>query len=283
MAETTIDVRHAAHPEEVERMGTAELRRHFLLERPFAPGRVSAVYSHYDRMVIIGVMPEGAALRLGAELAHLVREEQFLARREIGFINVGGPGRIVADGKSYELGMLDGLYLPRGTNDVRCESHDITKPAMFYACSAPAHATHSVQHLKASELTGDKLGAQETANKRVLTKYMHPGAFPTCQLVMGVTRMEAGSVWNTMPPHLHDRRMEAYLYFDLPQDAAVMHLLGRPEATRHLVMRDRQAVISPPWSVHSGCGTTAYGFIWAMAGDNQTFTDMDAVPVATLY
>jgi 4-deoxy-L-threo-5-hexosulose-uronate ketol-isomerase len=282
MSDCKIEVRQTSHPREVETMDTAALRENFLVEALFTADRVRAVYSHYDRMVILGAMPVSGTPSLGSDLAHLVREAHFLARREVAFFNVGGPGRIVADGITYQLGKLDALYLGRGTRDVRFESADAGAPAQFYGCSAGAHTAYPAKLLRASEITGDALGSQEAANKRLLTKYIHPGAFPTCQLVMGVTRMDSGSVWNTMPPHLHDRRMEAYLYFDLPADAAVMHFMGRPEATRHVVIRDRQAVISPPWSIHSGCGTSAYAFIWAMAGDNQAFTDMDAVPIPTL-
>ena len=277
-----IEIRHAIHPEHAESMATEELRQHFLVTDLLVPGQPKAVYTHYDRMVLIGVVPGAEPVALGDDLAALVKETHFLARREIGIFNIGGAGSVSADGKSYTLGHMDALYLPMGTKSVSFASADAGKPAMFYANSAPAHAAHPVVHMQAAAIQGDTLGAQETANLRVLTKYMHPAAFPTCQLVMGRTVLEPGNVWNTLPPHTHDRRMETYLYHDLKDGQAVFHFMGRPEATRHLVIRNLEAVISPPWSIHSGSGTSSYAFIWSMAGDNQAFTDMDMIPVANL-
>ncbi len=283
MSATHIEVRHAIHPDHAETMGTTELRKHFLVTDLFRPGRIKAVYTHYDRMILLGIMPDKAPLAFGPELSALVEAEDFLARREIGIFNIGGAGRIRAGGKTYEMGRLDALYLPMGTHNVLFESVKAKDPARFYANSAPAHAHHPAHLLKASALPGDLLGAQASANHRILTKYIHPGAFPTCQIVMGRTVLQSGNVWNTMPPHTHDRRMEAYLYHDLPPGQAVFHMMGRPEATRHLVVREHEAVLSPPWSIHCGAGTANYAFIWSMAGDNQTFTDMDAAPVPTLF
>ncbi len=277
-----IETRHAIHPDHAESFDTEQLREHFLVADLFQPGVMKAVYTHYDRMTLIGATPTDAPLSFGAELAELVKAPSFLARREIGIFNIGGAGRVVADGESYALAKGDALYLPMGTSLVSFESVSAAAPAKFYGTSAPAHAAHPAKLFVAAEMKGDQLGAQETSNKRVLKKYMHPDALPTCQIVTGLTRLEPGNVWNSIPPHTHDRRMEAYLYFDLPDAQAIMHLMGRPQATRHIVVRNEEAVLSPPWSIHCGCGTSNYAFIWAMAGDNQTFSDMDAAPVSSL-
>jgi 4-deoxy-L-threo-5-hexosulose-uronate ketol-isomerase len=283
MSAVDIEIRHAIHPEHAESMGTDELREHFLITDLFRAGRIKAVYTHYDRMILLGIQPDKGPLAFGPELADLVKAEDFLARREIGIFNIGGRGRVMAGGRSYDLAPLDALYLPMGTHNVLFDSVDHANPALFYANSAPAHAAHPAHHIKAADIKGDLLGAQESANHRVLTKYMHPAAFPTCQLVMGRTELQKGNVWNTMPPHTHDRRMEAYLYHGVGEGQVVFHFMGRPDATRHLVVRNLEAVLSPPWSIHCGSGTAAYAFIWSMAGDNQTFTDMDAVPVPALF
>ena len=283
MKSIEIEIRHAIHPEHAESMGTDELREHFLVTDLFRPSHIKAVYTHYDRMVLLGIQPDKNPMGFGPELSDLVKADDFLARREIGIFNIGGRGHVMAGGKSYEMQPYDALYLPMGTRNVLFESADPAHPALFYANSAPAHAAHPAHHVKAAAIKGDLLGAQESANHRVLTKYMHPAAFPTCQLVMGRTELQTGNVWNTLPPHTHDRRMEAYLYHNLPEGQAVFHFMGRPEATRHLVVRNNEAILSPPWSIHCGCGTSAYAFIWSMAGDNQTFTDMDAVPVPALF
>lgn len=277
-----IEIRHAIHPDHAESMATEELRQHFLVTDLLVPGSPKAVYTHYDRMVLIGIVAGVEPVALGDDLAALVKETHFLARREIGIFNIGGTGSVTADGTHYELVKNDALYLPMGTKTVSFASNNANEPAMFYANSASAHVAHPAMHLRASALKGDTLGAQESANLRILTKYMHPAAFPTCQLVMGRTALQPGNVWNTMPPHTHDRRMEAYLYHGLSDGQAVFHFMGRPEATRHLVVRNNEAILSPPWSIHCGSGTAAYTFIWSMAGDNQAFTDMDIVPVAQL-
>ena len=282
MPDIDIEIRHAVHPDHAEGFGTEELRENFLVSDLFQPGRIKAVYTHYDRMALIGAAPTDAPLAFGPELADLVKAPHFLSRREIGIFNIGGAGRITADGASHELKKGDALYLPMGVASVIFESASATDPAKFYGTSAPAHAAHPSRKFVASEMKGDNLGAQETSNKRVLTKYMHPDALPTCQIVSGLTRLEPGNVWNSIPPHTHDRRMEAYLYFDLPEQQAIMHFMGRPQTTRHIIVRNEEAVISPPWSIHCGCGTSNYAFIWAMAGDNQTFSDMDPAPVSSL-
>ncbi|MGL4240845.1 MAG: 5-dehydro-4-deoxy-D-glucuronate isomerase [Beijerinckiaceae bacterium] len=277
-----IEVRHSVHPTQAETFGTADLRGHFHIPAVFAVDDVSCVYLHDDRMMVMGCSPVKGKVVFPPAIAAALRAEHLLERRELGIFNVGGPGTVSVDGVDYAMGRLDGLYVGRGARDVSFRSSDPAKPARFYMNSAPAHASHPHQLLRASDLKGDELGAQETANRRILTKYIHPGNGPSCQLVMGITQLQDGSVWNTMPAHTHDRRMETYLYFDVADDAAVMHFMGRPQATRHIVMRDGEAVVSPPWSIHSGAGTKAYSFVWSMAGENQAFTDMDAVPVGAL-
>jgi 4-deoxy-L-threo-5-hexosulose-uronate ketol-isomerase len=277
-----IEIREAVHFEQAERMSTAELRRHFLVEDLFRPGRGKLVYTHYDRMVLLGLMPTDAPLAFGPELGELVRTPFFLARRELSVVNIGGPGRIVADGLGYELLKDDVLYLPRGTERVAFDSEAAADPAKFYGTSAPAHATYAPRLLKAAQIAGAELGSAGAANRRLRANYVDPDNLDACQVMMGSTRLQHGSVWNSMPPHVHDRRMEAYLYYDLPAGEALVHLMGRPHETRHIMVHDGQAVISPPWSIHCGCGTSNYAFIWAMAGDNQVFNDMDAAPVASL-
>jgi 4-deoxy-L-threo-5-hexosulose-uronate ketol-isomerase len=227
-------------------------------------------------------MPLATPLAFGPEHANLVGTDDLLERRELGVVNVGGAGVVRAAGETYELGAEDALYIGLGTMDVSFESADAGEPAKFYVNSTPAHAAFPTKLIRKSDAILNELGAVETANVRKLRQYLHPKVLPTCQLLMGITRLESGSVWNTMPPHTHDRRMEAYLYFDLPEDGFVLHLMGRPSATRHLLMRDGQVALSPPWSVHCGAGTGAYAFVWSMAGDNQAFTDMDMVPMGAL-
>ncbi|MDR6819684.1 4-deoxy-L-threo-5-hexosulose-uronate ketol-isomerase [Neorhizobium sp. 2083] len=280
----TIDVRtrHAVHYSQSERMTSAELRENFVIEDLFVAGALQAVYTHYDRMLVAGASPTEKSLGVGGELAKVVGADYLLERRELGLINIGGAGRVIADGKAYELQPMDGLYLGMGTKEIFFESADASAPAKFYINSAPAHATLPSRIVSSSDAIENNLGDGTTSNKRKLYQYLHPKVLPTCQLLMGLTRLETGSVWNTMPAHLHDRRMEAYLYFELPENAFVVHLMGRPEATNHLIIRNQQAVLSPPWSIHCGAGTGAYAFIWSMAGDNQSFTDMDMVDMKSL-
>jgi 4-deoxy-L-threo-5-hexosulose-uronate ketol-isomerase len=280
----TIDVRtrHAVHYSQSERMTGADLRENFVIEDLFVAGTLQAVYTHYDRMLVAGAAPTQASLGVGSELAKIVGADYLLERRELGLINIGGPGRVIADGKAYELQSMDGLYLGMGTKEIVFESDDPSAPAKFYINSAPAHATLPSRIVSSADAIENNLGDGATSNKRKLYQYLHPKVLPTCQLLMGLTRLETGSVWNTMPAHLHDRRMEAYLYFELPENAFVVHLMGRPAATNHLIIRNEQAVLSPPWSIHCGAGTGAYAFIWSMAGDNQSFTDMDMVDMKSL-
>lgn len=281
MSETPT-TRQAVHYEQAEMLDGDDLRRHFLIEQLMVPGRLTATYTHYDRMLVAGAVPTDAPLTVGEDLAKLVGSATLLERRELGLINVGGAGRVTADGTVYEVGSQDALYLGRGIAAVSFASADPANPAKFYINSSPAHAAHPSRLVTRSQAIVKELGAPETSNRRTLSQYLHPEVLPTCQLLMGLTRLHSGSVWNTMPAHTHDRRMEAYFYFELPADAVVMHFMGRPEATRHLVVRNEQAVLSPPWSIHCGAGTAAYAFIWSMAGDNQAFTDMDFVAMSDL-
>lgn len=275
-----IEIRQATHPEAVRGYGTDELRRHFLIERVFVPGEVALTYWHTDRLVVGGAMPTGAALRL--ETAKPIGQESFLAERELGVLNLGGAGRVVVDGAVHETARLHCLYVGRGVSEVLFESLDPSDPARFYLVSAPTHADHPVRHLKPADARRLELGETATANRRTIFQYIHPETCASGQLVMGATFLEEGSVWNTMPAHTHDRRSEAYLYFDVAPEHRVFHFMGEGDHTRHLVVADGQAVLSPPWSIHSGAGTASYGFVWAMAGDNKSFTDMDHIAIRDL-
>ena len=277
-----MDVRHAVHFSQAESFGTDELRRHFLITDLFRPGEVTATLTHYERMMVMGIAPTATPLGFPADIAPAVGTGFLLERREFGAINIGGPARITADGTVYDLDFQEAVYLGMGTREVHFVSLDPARPAKLFATTAPAHVTHPSRRITVAEATPTPMGAQATANERVIFKYIHPGLMPTCQLVMGLTRLATGSVWNTMPCHTHDRRMEAYFYFELPADAMVLHLMGRPDETRHIVVRNEEAVVSPPWSIHSGAGTGAYAFIWSMAGENQTFSDMDHVAMGDL-
>lgn len=275
-----METRHAHHPDQVRAMDTAALRRSFLIEDLFRPGELRTVYSHVDRVITGSAVPLGRPLELSASKELGV--EFFLQRRELGILNLGGPGTVRVDGRDQALGTRDGLYVGMGTREVSFGSAAATAPARFYFLSAPAHATHPTRLVTIENARKLKLGSAQEANARTINQILHPAVLPTCQLVMGLTQLEPGSVWNTMPAHTHERRMEVYLYLDLPADAFVLHLMGTPGETRHLVVRNEQAVISPSWSVHSGVGTRAYSFIWGMAGENQTFDDMDGVAMSEL-
>lgn len=275
-----IDVRHASHPEAVRGFDTEKLREQFLVETVFEPGEIVLTYSHYDRMILGGAMPLATPLTLSAPKP--VGQETFLAERELGVLNVGGVGRVRLDGTPYDLARFDCLYIGKGVNEVLFESADPENPAKFYLVSAPAHAVHPIAHLTPDKARRMSIGALETANKRSIFQYIHPEVCQSCQLTMGFTMLEPGSIWNTMPSHTHDRRMEAYLYFDVPADQRIFHFMGEPTQTRHLLVGNEQAVISPPWSIHSGAGTNNYSFIWAMAGDNKNFIDMDHVAISEL-
>ena len=275
-----MELRTAASPRDVKTYDTARLREEFLIEGLFVPGKVKMVYSHIDRIITGAACPADTALSLdaGAEL----RAEYFLERRELGVINIGGEGRVTVDGASYTLRPRDGLYVGRGSRDIRMESADPAHPAKFYFNSCPAHTAYPTVYIRPEDCVRVALGSLEESNQRTICKYILPGQVQSCQLVMGMTSLQPGSVWNTMPCHTHDRRMEVYLYFDLPEDAFVMHYMGEPTETRHIVVRNEEAVISPSWSIHSGAGTRAYTFIWGMCGENQAFDDMDGVAMQDL-
>lgn len=275
------EIRHASHPEAVRTFDTEALRRHFLVETIFAAGEIRLTYSHYDRMAIGGAMPLDVPLTLEAPKA--VGQDTFLAAREIGILNVSeGAGRVVVDGTPHELQKYDCLYVGKGAIDLRFESADATRPAKFYLVSTPAHASHPTVLLSRDKARTFTNGAAETSNARSIFQYIHPEVCASCQLTLGMTMLDPGSTWNTMPSHTHDRRMESYFYFDLDEDQRIFHLMGEPQQTRHLVVAGEQAVISPPWSIHSGVGTKNYSFIWAMAGDNKVFTDMDHFPISAM-
>jgi 4-deoxy-L-threo-5-hexosulose-uronate ketol-isomerase len=272
--------RFACSPGETKNMSTAALRETFLVRDLFTKDEASFIYSHYDRMVMGGALPVSGAVSLQND--DTLKAEFFLQRREMGIINVGGGGTVTADGTAYELAKLDCLYLGLGTREISFESKDPRKPARFFMLSAPAHHHHPSQVMKNSEAAPVALGSAETANERTIYKYIHADGIKSCQLVMGLTVLNTGSIWNTMPPHTHNRRMEVYLYFDVKEEHRVFHLMGEPAETRHLVVANEEAVISAPWSIHSGCGTASYSFIWGMAGENQAFTDMDGVAIGNL-
>ena len=280
-----MELRNASSPRDVKTYDTERLREEFLIQDLFVPGKTKLVYSHIDRIITGAVMPlEATPLTAREE----IRAAYFLERRELGVINIGGAGTITVDGREYEIAPMEGMYIGKGSKDIIFHSKDASNPAKFYLNSAPAHTSYPTVHIKpqGEEAEGVvivkdsnkvELGSLEKSNHRTICKYILPGQVESCQLVMGMTKLEPGSVWNTMPCHTHDRRMEVYLYFDIPEDAFVMHYMGEPSETRHIVVRNEEAVISPSWSIHSGCGTQAYTFIWGMVGENQVFDDMDAV------
>lgn len=269
-----MEIRMASSPKDVKYYTTGRLREEFLIQDLFVAGEIKTVYSHIDRIITGSAVPVSPlTLTAGEE----IRAEYFLERREMGVINIGGPGRIIIDGTSYELQYKDGMYIGMGARDIVFESVDTSNPAKFYLNSAPAHKTYPTTLIKPENCVQVELGSLEESNHRVITKYILPGQVESCQLVMGMTSLKPGSVWNTMPCHTHDRRMEVYLYFEVSENAVVFHYMGEPTETRHIVVRNEEAVISPSWSIHSGSGTKAYTFIWGMVGENQAFDDMDGV------
>ena len=275
-----MELRTASSPRDVKTYDTARLREEFLIQDLFRPDKVKMVYSHIDRIITGAAMPVNKALTLAA--GEELRAEYFLQRREMGIINIGGEGKVTVDGTVYTLRHRDGIYVGRGCKDVVMESVDSAKPAKFYFNSTPAHKAYPTVYIRPEDCVNVELGSLEQSNHRNICKYILPGQVESCQLVMGMTTLRPGSVWNTMPCHTHDRRMEVYLYFDLPEDAFVMHYMGEPTETRHIVVRNEEAVISPSWSIHSGSGTQAYTFIWGMAGENQDFDDMDGCAMTDL-
>lgn len=279
-----MDIRYSSNQKDFKRYTTEETRKEFLIEELFVPGDVTAVYSHVDRMVTMGVMPVAEKLSIdkGIDVWKNFGTQFFLERREIGMFNLGGKGVVTADGVTYELDTKDCLYLTRGNKEVTFASADQKNPAKFYMVSAPAHCAYENKLIKIQDAAKKPLGALETSNKRVINQFIHPDVLPTCQLSMGMTVLEPGSVWNTMPAHTHERRMEVYCYFDIPEGNVVFHMMGEADETRHIVMQNEQAVISPSWSIHAGAGTSNYTFIWAMGGENQAFDDMDVIKTTDL-
>ncbi|MER8899055.1 5-dehydro-4-deoxy-D-glucuronate isomerase [Mesorhizobium sp. M0676] len=277
---TEFTSRFAIGPVAAASMGTDELRHNFHIDDLFQPGRVSLTYTHYDRMIVGGAVPAAAPLPL--EAIKPTGTKNFLDRRELIIVNIGGAGSVTANGETHQLQARDMLYLGMGSTDVSFASADEGAPAKFYLLSAPAHHTHPNRLIRIGDAKRLDLGSKETCNERSIFQFIHADGVKTCQLVVGMTQLAPGSVWNTMPCHVHDRRMEAYLYFDLPETARVFHFMGEPDETRHLVMANEEAVLSPGWSIHSGAGTSNYAFIWAMAGDNVDYTDVDPVPLGEL-
>lgn len=265
---------------EVKGMNTSELREQFLVDQLLLSGEINFTYSHYDRVIIGGAVPSSKSLAL--ENFPMLRAEFFLERREMGVINVGGSGKIVVDGTSYDLAKKDCLYIGRGSKNIAFASDSASDPAYFYILSTPAHQAYPTTLMKAADATPVTLGSAETSNHRTIYKYIYAEGIQSCQLVMGLTVLATGSVWNTMPAHTHDRRMEAYFYFDLAADQTIFHFMGEPQETRHITIHNHEAVISPPWSIHSGCGTSNYSFIWGMGGENQDYGDMDPVQITDL-
>jgi 4-deoxy-L-threo-5-hexosulose-uronate ketol-isomerase len=276
-----MDVRYSTNQSGLRSMSTQDLRKTYLIDTLFQVDQVPMIYSDVDRSIT------GSAVPVRDELALLSSKKEmaadfFLERREIGIINIGGSGVVTADDVSYQLQRKDGLYLGRGIKDVRFKSTNPAEPAKFYFVSYPAHTAHPAAHITLADAEQEALGSTKDANKRVIYRFIHQKGVPSCQLVMGMTELDEGSVWNTMPVHTHQRRSEVYMYFNLPETAVVFHLMGEPGETRHIVVRNEQAVISPSWSIHSGVATRNYTFIWAMGGENQVFADMDHVPMTEL-
>jgi len=269
----TIEERFAVHHEDFKHYDTDRLRKHFLIERVFVPNEVTLTYTHYERIMIGGIMPVDQPLSL--DPVDQQRADFFLQRRELGAINIGGKGSISIDGEDFEIGTKEAMYIGRGAQKLAFSSADKTNPAKFYINSAPAH--HAYPHKKVSMADAKvlELGSSETCNERRINQLLINGVVETCQLQMGMTELQPGSIWNTMPVHTHSRRMEAYFYFNIDEDQAVCHFMGPPEQTRHLWVANEQALVSPPWSIHSGVGTGNYTFIWGMAGENLDYTDMD--------
>jgi 4-deoxy-L-threo-5-hexosulose-uronate ketol-isomerase len=275
-----MEIRFQNSPLETSKMNTSELRSNFLIPKLMQAGKMKLVYSHYDRMIVGGVVPTATPIELPNEAE--LRANYFLERRELGIINVGGKGTVVADGVNYEIEKLECVYLGKGTQKVHFESKEVSSPAQFYILSVPAHQSYPNSKMTKEQASPVNLGELATSNKRTIYKYIHNDGIQSCQLVMGLTTLEEGCVWNSVPPHTHTRRMEAYFYFDIHEAHRVMHFMGEPQETRHVVIGNNEAVLSAPWSMHFGVGTANYGFIWGMAGENKEFTDMDPVPIATI-
>ena len=275
-----METRTACSPRDVKHYTTERLREEFLIQHVFVEDEVQMVYSHIDRIITAGVLPVHKELKLeaGKELA----ADYFFQRREMGCINIGGKGIITVDGDEYVLNPRDGIYIGMGNKKITFKSVSVEEPAKFYVSSCPAHKTYPTVHIDITKAKKVPCGSVEECNKRVINQYIHPEVMQSCQLAMGLTQLEVGSNWNTMPSHTHDRRMEVYLYLDMNENDVVFHMMGEPQETRHIIMHNEEAVISPSWSIHSGVGTKNYSFIWAMCGENQEFTDMDFIETKDL-
>ena len=276
----SVSVRQVVGPEDAARRNTQGLRDGFVIEEMFQPGRVNLTYSHLDRMIVGGVVPTGDRLEIG----HIAETgtDRFLERREAAIINIGGAGVVSIGGRDYPLGFQEAIYVGMGEGALGFTSDDPAAPALFYLLSAPAHRACPTVHITRDMAKKVHVGSAEESNHRTINQYVHPDVCESCQLLVGLTMFEPGSVWNTMPAHLHDRRMEVYLYFGMQEATRIFHFMGEPGETRHVVLKNHEAVLSPGWSIHSGAGTGRYAFIWAMAGDNMSFTDMDKVPMEAL-
>ncbi|MGJ1266282.1 5-dehydro-4-deoxy-D-glucuronate isomerase [Sphingobacterium spiritivorum] len=278
---TIFESRYAIGPQESKTLDTAGLRKNFLIEKLFDADQIHFVYTHYDRYMAGGAMPVSGKIKLDT-IPELLKEEYFLSRRELGIINVGGKGSVEVDGTVYELDYKEALYIGKGNKEIFFSSEDAQKPAKFYMNSTPAHRSFPTKKVTKEAAIKKELGTLETANHRTINQMLLNTVLETCQLQMGMTELQPGSVWNTMPAHTHDRRMEVYFYFEVPQEQSVCHFMGQPDETRHIWMQNDQAVISPPWSIHSGAGTSNYTFIWGMAGENLDYDDMDKVAINDL-
>jgi 4-deoxy-L-threo-5-hexosulose-uronate ketol-isomerase len=280
--ELKMQIRQPVHSEHAKQLDTDGLRRHFLVEGMFVADQATLTYSQIDRIIVGGIMPVHQEVTFSPELGKHTGTDFFLQRRELGLINIGGDAKVTVDGQVFEVAAREALYVGQGAKNLSFASVDPKKPAKLYFNCAPAHTTYPHKKVTLAEASPETLGAAETSNRRTIYKYFVPSVLPTCQLLMGLTQLEPGSLWNTMPCHTHDRRMEVYFYFDMSEQAVVFHMMGEPTETRHLVVRNEQAVINPSWSIHSGVGTQAYTFIWGMVGENQVFPDMDHIPMTTL-
>ncbi|ORM53720.1 5-dehydro-4-deoxy-D-glucuronate isomerase [Pantoea conspicua] len=277
-----MNVRQSIHSDHARQLDTDALRREFLIETIFTADNYTLTYSHIDRIIIGGVMPVNNPVTIGDEMGKQLGVSYFLERRELGMINIGGPGLVEVDGKRWEIGHEEALYIGKGARNLVFSSLNPAQPAKFYYNSAPAHATFPDKKITLQEASTATLGDPATSNRRTINKFIVPDVLPTCQLTMGLTRLDEGSLWNTMPCHTHERRMEVYFYFDMSEESAVFHMMGEPQQTRHLLVHNEQAVISPSWSIHAGVGTQRYTFIWGMVGENQVFDDMDHVKISEL-
>lgn len=276
----TAETRYATSPTSVLRWTTDETRKELLIDKLFFADDAVLVYSHYDRFITGGIMPVNKTVKLGTP--DQLKATYFLERRELGMINVGGPGKVQVDGEIFEVGFKEALYIGRGKQEILFSSNDCDQPAKFYLNSTPAHQTYPTRLVSKKDAEIVTLGSPETANHRTINKLIVASVLPTCQLQMGMTELKTGSIWNTIPAHTHDRRMEVYFYFEVPDGQSVCHFWGQPQETRHIWMQNEQAVISPPWSIHSGAGTSNYTFIWGMAGENLDYGDMDVCAVPDL-